>query len=290
MIVFLNGKFFDSKQAKVSAFDHGFLYADGVYETLRTYGGRVWQSGEHLKRLRNSAGMIGLSLPWSLKQIEAWINGTVVKNGFKESRIRVTVTRGENGFDFGPAKKPTICIQVQKLIEQPASVYKRGVKVVSFEGERLLPEAKTLNLLPMVLAQQFMLKKKAYEALFVDAKGRGGERALVREGTVTNVFMVKNGVLMTPGKNILAGTTRDAVLKVARRLGLQMKVGDIQLRDLYEADEVFLTNAPRGIVPVCQVDGKKIGERSGTNGGCPGKITKKLIKAFDDYVRAAFGV
>ncbi len=266
----------DARKAQVSVFDHGFLYGDGVYETLRTYGGFVWQPLEHLRRLKKSAGMLGIKLPWSLKKMEEWIDGTVAKNGFKESRIRLTVTRGENGFDFGNAKKPTICIQVQKLAAQPGGVYKRGVEVVSFRGERILPEAKTLNLLPMVLAQRYMKKKKAYEALLVDGKD------FVREGTVTNVFAVFGGILVTPGKGILAGTTRDALIKLARRLRIKTEVRDMKLSEIYKADEVFITNAPRGIVPVRSIDGKKIG--SGVLGQVPGPVTKMLMKAFEEKI------
>ncbi len=274
MVVFLNGRFVDVRTAKVSVFDHGFLYADGVYETLRTYGGFVWQPGEHLGRMRRSAKMIGLDVPWTLEQMERWILEAVKRNGFRESRIRVTVTRGENGFDFGKAMKPTICIQVQKLVPQPGSVYQKGVDAVVFRGKRILPEAKTLNLLPMVMAQRFMKEHNAYEAFFVDGKGN------VKEGTVTNIFMVRKGVLVTPGKGILAGTTRDVLLKVARRLRLKVRVRDIKLREMYHAEELFITNAPRGIVPVRRVKGYAIGSEKWKAVKCPGPVTKMLMKAF----------
>ncbi len=273
MKVFLNGKFVDGGKARISVFDHGFLYGDGVYETLRTYGGNVWQMGLHLRRLQRSAGMLGIRFPWSPGQMGDWIVSTVEKNGFHESRIRVTVTRGENGFDFGPSKKPSLCIQVQKLVLPKALVYEKGVDVVSFHAERFLPEAKTLNLLPMVLGIRFMNLKKAYEALFVDPKG------FVREGTVTTVFAVRGGVLLTPGKNVLPGTTRDVVLDLARRLGMKVRIADIPLKELFRADEVFITNAPRGIVPVRTVDGRKVGK------GCPGPVTSLLSKAFREKIQ-----
>lgn len=275
MIVFVNGRFVDRKDAKVSVFDHGFLYADGVYETLRTYGGKIWQMDEHLKRLLRSAELIGLDIPWSLKQMGSWIVQTVKKNGFGESRIRMTVTRGENGFDFGKAKKPTICIQVQKLQSQPVRVYSQGVRAVSFCVERTLPEAKTLNFLSMVMAQRFMLKQKAYEAILVNHQG------CVTEGTVTNVFMVRNGVLITPRKGVLAGTTRDVILKIARKMKVKIELRDIKLAEMYRADEIFISNAPRGIVPVVQLDGRKIG----TVGS--GKVTRGLMAAFGEFIQAS---
>jgi len=264
----------EEKDAKVSVFDHGFLYADGVYETLRTYGGKVWQIDEHLKRLIRSAVFIGLDIPWSLRQMGSWILQTVKNNGFGESRIRMTVTRGENGFDFGKAKKPTICIQVQKLEPQPARVYSQGVRAVSFCVERTLPEAKTLNLLPMAMAQRFMLKQMAYEALLVNHHG------CVTEGTVTNVFMVKNRVLVTPNRGMLAGTTRDVILKIARKLKVKVELRDIKLPEMYRADEIFISNAPRGIVPVVRLDGNVIGA-----GRC-GKETRGLMVTFEEYVQS----
>ena len=272
MFVILNGKFIDEKEAVISVLDHGFLFGDGVYETLRTYGGKVWQLDEHLKRLAASAKMLKISLPWGLKKIASWVNGLVRKNGFKESRIRITVTRGTNGMVFTDSKKPTILIQAFELKSSPPGIYKRGVSVVTMKMKRILPEAKTISLLPMVLAWQKIEKKKAYEAIYID------EKNYVREGTVTNVFMVKNGLVITTGKNILSGTTRQAVIKAAGRIGIKVRQKDFTLNLLRKADEVFITNAPRGIVPVCSVDGVKVGK------GCPGLVTRKIMKAFEEYV------
>lgn len=276
MVVFFNGKYVDADRAAVSVFDHGFLYADGVYETLRTYGGFVWQIEEHMRRLRRSAQMIGIRLPWSAEKLSVWIRETVRKNGYDESRIRVTVTRGKNGFDFGPAQHPTLLVQVQRLRPEPGKIYREGAAVVTFNARRFLPEAKTLNLLPMVLAQSYMKREKAYEALLVDAKKKSGA---VKEGTVTNFCMVRKGVLVTPGADVLAGTTRDAVITLARRMGIPVRLREVKLSELYEADEMFLTNAPRGIVPVRRIDGRKMGK------SCPGQVTKALMQAFKLKIR-----
>ncbi len=291
MIVFLNGKFLRDEDAKVSVFDHGFLYGDGVYETLRTYGGRIWQIDEHLRRLEKSCKLVGVGLPWDRKKIGGWVEKTVQKNGFgkwhgqksamrssnagrdlglQEARIRITVTRGENGFDFVSSKKPTILIQVQKLISPPAEVFKKGVSVVTFKAQRFLPEAKSISLLAMVMGTRFAQQKKAYEAVFVD------DADYVLEGTITNIFVVKKdrfgeNVLLTPKSNVLAGTTRDLLLKIAKKNGLKALLADFKLKDLYAADEVFITNAPRGIIPVVKIDGKKIGN------GRPGAVTLNLL-------------
>ncbi len=271
MFVFLNGSFLRENLAKVSVLDHGFLYGDGVYETLRTYNGKIWQMNEHLVRLKDSAARVSIFFPWENKQIAAWADKLVRMHGFKESRIRITVTRGENGFDFSGSKKPTILIQVAALKAEPVRIYRDGVKVVTMRGERILPETKSISLLPFVMARQETEKKKAYEALLVDEKG------YVREGAMTNVFYVLKGAIFTPKTKILYGTTRDFLVKLMSRNGLGLEK-DFKLEELMNADEVFITNAPRGIIPVVNIDGKKIGR------GRPGPVTGKIMKLFADYV------
>lgn len=273
MFVCLNGKFLKAHEAKISVLDHGFLYGDGVYETLRTCNGKIWQLKEHLKRLERSAAMIGLCPPVAVGTIGKWTEQLVRKNGFAESRIRITLTRGANGFDFTSLKKPTLLIQAEELVPQPPGVYKKGVKVVTIHIERTVPAMKSISLLPMVVARQKM--GKAYEALLVDHKG------YVREGTITNVFMVKNGVLWTPAKHILHGTTRDYLLKLVRKERMKIRVQDFTLRKLLNAEEVFLTNAPRGIIPVRQVDTHQYGK--------PGPVTQHLMKIFDESLRKTCG-
>jgi branched-chain amino acid aminotransferase len=272
MHVCLNGKFVKADQAKISIFDNGFLYGDGVYDTLRTYNGKVWELNEHLERLEKSAKVICLKIPYSKQKLAELVVKLIKKNGFKESRVRISLTRGQNGFDFLNAKKPTLLIVAEQLIPQPESVYKNGVTVVTVRAERFLPGVKSISLLPMVFAQQKAKKAKAYEGIFVDSKG------FVREGSITNIFVVKNGVLFVPKTHILAGTTRKTVLKLARSLHFKIRITDFTRRKLYIADEIFVTNAPRGIIPVKKVDKYKVGS------GRPGKITKQLMKSFNEYV------
>lgn len=272
MFVLLNGKFEDAGKARVSVADNGFLYGDGVYETLRTYGGKIWQVEVHLKRLRSSAEMLKIAVPWPDAKIVSWLKKLCRMNGFKETRIRISVTRGVNGMDFGGSKKPTILIQAVELKEVSSSDKKNGVDAVTVRFQRLLPEAKTISLLPMILARQSADKAKAYEALFVDGKG------FVLEGTVTNVFMVKNGKVFTPGKDVLPGTTAEALMKALKSCGVAVVKRGIKLSELKKADEVFLTNAPRGIIPVRKVDGGKIGA------GKPGAMTAKITGIFKDYI------
>lgn len=267
--VFLNGSFLRADQAKVGVLDHGFLYGDGVYETLRTYGGEVWQLGLHLERLQKSAALVSIKLPWKMKQVGLWVEKLVRMHGYKESRVRITVTRGENGFEFTGSKRPTILIQVLSLRREPAVVYEKGVSAVTVKIERVLPEAKSTSLLPFVAARQVMKKEKAYEAIFVDAKN------YVREGTATNVFMVQRGIVFTPKSKILKGTTRQVLLKLLKKSGIKAREKDFKMAEFLRADEVFITNAPKGIVPVDKINGRKVGK---------GPVTEKIMKLFADYV------
>ena len=268
MIVFLNRKFLTAKEAKVSVFDHGFLYGDGVYETLRTYGGKVWQIDEHLKRLEQSARFTALQLVWSRNQLRKWVEKLLDLNGFSESRIRITLTRGSNDFDFNSCGKPTLLITVQPLKPEPKKIYNKGVDVISVRLQRVLPEVKSISLFPFILARQKMKEVAAYEAFFVNEKG------FVTEGTVTNFFIVRKGIVMTPKHDILLGTTRGFLLELMRKMDLQVRVTDLKLKDLFQAEEIFITNAPKGIVPVRQFDGTIVGD------GKPGAVTRQLMKAF----------
>lgn len=281
MWIFLNSKFVKKEQAKISVFDHGFLYGDGVYETLRTYGGKVWQIDGHLKRLDRSAKILGLEIPYSRNQIKIFLNKLLKMNGFvltaggvNEARIRITLTRGVNDFDFVTCKKPTLIMVAQPLVLEPKAVYEKGVKVVSFKMERILPQAKTASLLPLILANRYGVAKKAYETIFVSDDG------YVREGTITNVFMVKNGKVFTPRNNILLGTTSMAIEKICKKNAITLQRKDFKIDQLYNTEEVFIANAPRGIIPVVKVDKKVIGN------GVPGFYAKKIMRLFKDYVEA----
>ncbi|MFO0781163.1 MAG: aminotransferase class IV [Candidatus Gracilibacteria bacterium] len=280
MVVFLNGKFVEAHKARVSVFDHGFLYGDGVYETLRTYEGKPWQFNLHWARFVRSAKLLGLTVPYGKSEVLHFLHELMQRNRFRDARIRFTLTRGENGFDFNTSKKPTFAIIADVFVAQPASVYAKGVGVVTMTLQRLLPEAKTISLLHQVLAKRYAFRHRAYETLLVD-------RGKVTEGSFTNVYIFRRGVLVTPKEDILFGTTRQTVLAVARRMVRQKAGGvvkiaekNISLQQLYDADEIFLTSAPRGIIPVVQVDGKKIGS------GKVGPLTGSLMRAYADYVRS----
>lgn len=263
MVVYLNGKFLNARDAKISVFDPGFLYGDGIFETLRTYKGKIWQITEHLERLYESARMRGWKLSWRPDELAEILGKTVRKNSYPESRIRISITPG--------IKQPTLFIWVQPLENVPISAYSRGVSVITFPLERPFPQMKTASMQPLLIARSEMLKKRAFEALLLNHRG------FITEGTWTNVFIVKRKTVITPKLGVLLGTTRSTVLKLAKPL-FRIKLRDITRRELMNADECFLTNAPKGIVPVVKIDGEKIGR------GAPGPITKHLQKEFEKKI------
>lgn len=265
MIVFLNGKFVNAAKARVSIFDPGFLYGDGIFETLRTYNGKIWQMEEHLERLQESARMRGWKLSWTAKELAAAIAKTVEKNNYRESRVRITITAG--------VKEPTIFIWAQPLEKLSANAYRKGVSAITFPLERPFPQMKTISMQPLLIARSEMHKKRAFEALLLNHKG------FITEGTWTNFFMVKKKIISTPKIGVLLGTTRDTVLKLCKPL-FRFKLRDITRRELMNADECFLTNAPKGIVPVVRVDSEKIGT------GRVGPVTKYLLKEFEKKVKS----
>lgn len=264
MIVYLNGKFANAREARLSAFDAGFLYGDGIFETLRTYNGKIWQMKEHLERLLESAHMRGWKLPWKPEELSQIIQKTLDKNDFKESRIRVTITPG--------VKQPTLFVWVQPLEKMSPDVYKKGVTTITFPLERPFPQMKTTSMQPLIVARTEMMNKKAFEALLINRKG------CITEGTWTNVFMVRKKRIITPRLGVLLGTTRSVVLNIARKL-FRIKQRDITRRELMNADECFLTNSPKGIIPLVRIDGEKIGT------GRPGPITKHLMQEFEKKIK-----
>lgn len=264
MVVYLNGKFVNARDAKVSVFDPGFLYGDGIFETLRTYQGKLLHTEEHLRRLYESAKMRGWKLSWTASELDYALEKTVARNGFSQSRVRIMITPG--------IKQPTLFIWVAPLDRLPTSAYERGVSAITFPLERAFPQMKTTSMQNLLIARAEMFKKRAFEALLINRKG------YITEGTWTNIFIVKKKIVLTPRIGVLLGTTRDIVLKIARPL-FRIKQRDITHRELLHADECFLTNSTKGIVPVIKIDAEKIGT------GRPGPVTRhlreELIKRYE---------
>ncbi|HXX58107.1 MAG TPA: aminotransferase class IV, partial [Thermodesulfovibrionales bacterium] len=278
--VFLNNGLIPKAEARVSVFDHGFLYGDGIYETMRAYDGVVFMMDEHLARLHRSADLIKLSVLKDAAALKAALFETLVANSLKNAYVRITVSRGYGpiGLDPDLCREPTLVIIAEEMRDYPKSYYERGLQVIIARTRRNLKEAlnpqiKSLNFLNNILAKVEAKERDAYESLMLNVSGH------ITEGTVSNVFFYKDAVLCTPSPDcgILDGITRKIVLDLAVREGLTVKEGMFTAGDISGAQEVFLTNTTMEVMPVCRIDGTtyKVGE-----------VARLLRKAYRDEVRA----
>ncbi len=279
MWVYLTDKFVPQEEAVVSVFDHGFLYGDGVYETLRAYRGRVFQLAEHLARLERSASRIQLHLPVSRERLTDLVRESLLRNQLQEAYLRITVSRGagEIGLDPALCKTATLVIIAKPFQPYPESLYTDGVSMIIAKTRRNLPEAlppqvKSLNFLNNILAKMEAKAAGAHEALMLNHRGE------LTEGTTSNVFVVQEGHVRTPAVEcgILEGITRGLVLQLASELGIQSEEARLTVDDLLRAEECFLTNTTQEVLPVTQMDGRRIGD------GRPGAITRRLHASFRD--------
>ncbi len=276
MLVYINGKFVPESEAKISVFDHGFLYGDGVFEGIRAYNGKVFKLKEHVDRLYDSAKAIDLEVPVSKEEFMNIILETLRKNKLKDAYIRPIVTRGigDLGLDPRKCREPSIIVITKPWGKLYGDLYEKGLKAITVGIRRvsfdaLPPNIKSLNYLNNVLAKIEANAKGGDEAIFLDRNG------YVSEGSGDNLFVVKNGVVMTPPTiNNLKGITREAVVELILKLGIPFKEINLGLYDLYTADEVFVTGTAAEIAPIVMIDGRKIGN------GKPGKITKRLMEEF----------
>ncbi len=282
--IYLDGKWVAKSEAKISVFDHGLLYGDGVFEGIRSYNGLVFKLKEHLKRLWESAHTLMLEIPMSEKEMEKAIVETLRRNQLKDAYIRVVVTRGVGDLGLDPAKckKATVFIITDKIALYPESLYKNGLDIITVPTVRNLPEAvnpsiKSLNYLNNILAKIEAKNSGCMEALMLNAQG------YVAECTGDNIFMIQHEgnsgkpLLLTPPTYLgaLKGITRGAIIELSRNQKIASFEERILTRhDLFNADEIFLTGTAAEVIPVVKIDGRKIGS------GKPGPITHKLLKAF----------
>lgn len=276
-LVSMDGNIVGAEDARVSVFDRGFLYGDSVFEALRTYDGVPFALTEHLERLGRSAQRALITLPVPLDVFRAEIHAALAAAKNPESYIRLLITRGRGsalGLDPSLARKPLRVALVMELTPLPAAMYERGVGVVTFRSQRVADStpasgAKLSNYMVAVLAMAEVHRAGAEEAIVLDAEGR------VVEGTTSNVFYVKDGVLVTPPEEagILLGITRDKVLSLARHAGVTVQEKMFFPKELASADEVFISSSIREIAPVVTVDGKPVAK------GKPGPVTLKLLDA-----------
>jgi branched-chain amino acid aminotransferase len=281
-IVNVNGRISDQATAVVSVFDHGFLYGEGVYETLRTYNGQPFLFDRHMQRLRKSAGMLALDVPLTDPQIEARFAETVRAAGLgtaadREAYIRILVTRGVGELTYDPAAcpDPTIVVIVKKHVDPSRDVFERGVKVALVPVIRnhpgsVNPLIKSNNLMNNALAMQQALRSGGYEGIMRNYKGE------LAECTQSNFFIVKNGAALTPpiDAGLLPGITRAFLFEIGAEMGVAVREQVLHDADLFGADECFLTSTTRELVPIVQVDDRRIGA------GTPGPVTKALLASF----------
>jgi branched-chain amino acid aminotransferase len=276
----VNGIVTPAEEARVSVLDNGFTFGDSVYETLRTYAGRPFEWGRHLRRLRASAGRLGFDIPLSDGDLLARLDAVMAPAANPESYIRIIVSRGlgDISYHFETVKGPTVVIAVKPCVSYPEWHYTRGVPVALVTIRRNHPQAldpaiKSSNLLNNVLALREAQARGAEEALLLNQRGE------IAEGASTNLFVVRGGTLITPvlEAGILAGITREVVLEIARALSQPVREDVLRPDDLRNADEAFLTSTTREVTPIRTVDGRPVGP------GQPGPVTTGILEAYRAY-------
>jgi branched-chain amino acid aminotransferase len=281
--IYLDGKYVPSEEAKVSVFDHGLLYGDGVFEGIRVYNGRIFRLDQHLDRLFNSAKAIMLQIPLTREHLVEACCETCRQNKLKEGYIRLVVTRGVGYLGLNPfrCKNPTVFIIADRIELYPEEVYRKGLKLITASTQRTNPAAmspsiKSLNYLNNILAKIEAVNAGTFEAIMLNAQGH------VAECTGDNIFIVRGGKLETPpvSAGALIGITRQVVIELAAKRKIAVGEPNLTRYDLSTADEVFLTGTAAEIVPVSSIDGRIIGS------GRPGRLTLKLTEDFRKLTRS----
>ncbi len=277
MKIYLNDKLVDREDAKVSVFDHGLLYGDGIFEGIRLYDGCVFKLDEHLERLEYSAKAIMLQMPWSREEIAEAVCETCRANGLKDGYIRLVVTRGVGslGLSIKNCDKPQLIIIADTIQLYPKEFYENGLKIITVPTRRsnpaaLPPTVKSLNYLNNILAKIEAQHLGYHEAIMLNDQG------YIAECTGDNVFVVHKGELITPAASAgaLRGITRDTALEIAEELGIPWREANLTRYDIWVADELFLTGTAAEIVPIVEVDARPIGN------GKPGPITGRFLEVF----------
>jgi len=280
--VYVNGKFFTKETAKISVFDHGFLYGDGIFEGIRAYGGRVFRLKEHIDRLYNGARGIMLDIPLTKEEMIQVVLETLRKNELRDAYIRLVVSRGSGDLGLDPRKcqKPTIICIADKIVLYPEKLYSEGMEIITAATRRNRPEGvnaqmKSLNYLNNILAKIEANLAGVPEAMILNTED------YVAECTGDNIFIVKDGVLITPPPyvGILVGITRNAIIELAKKIGVKVEEKVFTRYEVFTADECFLSGTAAEAIPVVKVDGRPIAD------GKPGPITKKIIEAFKELIK-----
>lgn len=280
--VYINGKLFDKNEAKVSVYDHGFLYGDGVFEGIRIYTDKVFRLREHIDRLYDSARHIALEIPLTREQLTSAVLDTVKANNKQDGYIRLVISRGAGTLGLDPRKTsdPQIIIIVDDISLYPPELYDNGLEVITASTIRnhhnaVNPRIKSLNYLNNILAKIEAIRAGCLEAIMLNAHGE------IAECTGDNIFIVKRGQLLTPplDAGILEGITRNSVIELAQAAKIPFREKALTRHDIFAADECFLTGTAAEVIPVVKCDGRPIGS------GKPGPVTRQLRERFQALVR-----
>jgi branched-chain amino acid aminotransferase len=282
--IWLDGQLVDKADAKVSVYDHGLLYGDGVFEGIRVYSGKIFECDAHVRRLYDSAKAIRLEIPYTKDQFCAAMYDTIRANNFTDCYIRAVVTRGAGDLGIDPKKspRPSVIIIADQVSVYPKELYEKGIAVITSSWTRnhpnsTPPRVKSLNYLNNVLAKIEANDAGVPEAIVLNHMGN------VAEATADNVFVVRDGLVKTPPstEGALEGITRGAILRLCKQLNIPCVESVLQRQDLFTADEMFLTGTGAEVIAVTKVDGRVVGT------GVAGPITKRLLEAFHKHVREA---
>ncbi len=283
MKVYIDGTFCDKEDAKISVFDHGLLYGDGIFEGIRFYHGKVFRLKEHIERLFDSARSICLQIPLSGEKMTEALLETIRCNKLQDGYIRLIVTRGIGNLGLNPTQcsRPTVVIIADSIQLYPTEMYEKGLKIVTcatrqVSSAALSPMVKSLNYLNNIMAKIEAIQAGAGEGLMLNEQG------FVAECTGDNIFIIKNGLITTPtlAAGALGGITRAAIFELAQNLHIPLKEKDITRHEVFIADECFLTGTAAEVIPVVDLDSRSIGD------GVPGPITRRLTHAFHQLTQS----
>jgi branched-chain amino acid aminotransferase len=272
-VYYIDGEFVPADRAAIPVNDLAVLRGFGVFDFLRTYGGRPFHLRDHLKRLHNSAEQIGLNCPWTEEELEEIVRQTLMRNRHEESNIRIVVTGGPSEDFITPGATPRLIVMVSPLVVMPVEWYTQGVKIITASLERLMPGAKSIDYIPAILALRRAATENAVEAVYLDGKNH------VMEGTTSNLFMFDGEKFLTPDRGVLGGITRKVVLELVQsRFPLEKR--DILLTELLTAEELFLCSSNKEVMPVVKVDDAVVGS------GKPGRNTAAVMDLFAEYTQS----
>ncbi len=270
---YIDGKYVKENEAVVSVNDMVVLRGYGAFDFLRTYGGRPFFLSDHIRRLQNSTGMLGLHFPWSLDEVTEIVLNTMRKNDHQEYNIRIVVTGGVSPDGITPHDNSSLIVMVTDIHRMQPELYSDGAAIITTRVERYAPEAKSTTYLPAILALRNARLKGAVESVYVDRRNR------LLEGTTSNLFLFTGGKLVTPGAGILPGVTRKVLLDVLKE-AFDIEIRDIHAEELERVDEVFLSSSNKEVMPVTRIDDRVIAD------GKPGEQTRKAMGLFREYTTA----